>query len=252
MGKFIDLTGQRFGALTVQKRAPTNSRANRARWVCSCTCQNKTIVVIAGCHLVSGHTRSCGCLRKQVTAARCFKNLIGQRFGRLVVLERAGRNKHGQILWLCRCNCGYEIEIVVSGNLLTRGNTKSCGCLHREFVSKLHLTHGMSKSREYASYHSAKQRCINLITRTSPTTADAASNSVLPASRRFLLSWDFAQKARRSNGLTATGTTKAAISNGQLAPNKPAIVDRSSGNGAPSSRTYKRMPPLWREWKRED
>jgi hypothetical protein len=157
MSKFVDLVGRQFGNLTVLEKMQTNTRANRVRWNCSCACGDKTIV--AGCHLVSGHTRSCGCVRKQVTAARFFKNCIGQRFGRLVVLAGAGRNKHGQVLWLCACDCGNEI--ILSRNVLARGHTKSCGCLHREVVRKLKLRHGMSKTREYASYHSAKQRCIN-------------------------------------------------------------------------------------------
>jgi hypothetical protein len=151
------LLGQRFGDLTVLERARKNSRANRVRWICSCACGNK--VVVAGCHLVSGHTRSCGCLRKQVTGARVFKNRIGQRFGRLVVLQEAGRNKHGQVIWLCVCDCGNKT--VVSGGLLACGNTRSCGCLHREVVSKSNSTHGMSKTRIYRIYHGAKRRCTD-------------------------------------------------------------------------------------------
>src|SRR6516165_743395 len=157
MSRFVDLVGRQFGNLTVLEKVQTNTRANRVRWYCSCACGDKTIV--AGCHLVSGHTRSCGCVRRQVTATRFFKNCIGQRFGRLVVLARAGRNKHGQVLWLCACDCGNKI--IVSRNVLAREHTKSCGCLHREVARKLKLRHGMSETREYASYHSAKQRCTN-------------------------------------------------------------------------------------------
>ena len=53
-------------------------------------------------------------------------DLIGKRFGRLVVIERAG-TKRREIAWLCRCDCGKEI--VVPGNKLRSGHTKSCGCL---------------------------------------------------------------------------------------------------------------------------
>lgn len=56
-------------------------------------------------------------------------DLIGKQFGYLVVIGRNG-SKGGKTLWTCRCNCGREI-IATASNLRT-GNTKSCGCFHRE------------------------------------------------------------------------------------------------------------------------
>jgi hypothetical protein len=165
MPSLRNLVGQQLGLLTVRERAPGNAWGN-ARWVCSCACDGKTVIV-AGGHLTSGHTRSCGCLRRQVGARSI--NCIGQRFGWLVVLQSIGRNKHGQTLWLCRCDC--KNEVVVTRNKLAGGRTKSCGCLHRERLSKGRVTHGMSKTREYRSYHLAKSRCTTIIG--SPTTAGA-------------------------------------------------------------------------------
>jgi 5-methylcytosine-specific restriction endonuclease McrA len=57
-------------------------------------------------------------------------NLVGQKFGRLVVKEFAGKDKWKQILWLCICECGNEI--IVRSGLLKNGHTKSCGCLSKE------------------------------------------------------------------------------------------------------------------------
>ena len=59
MGAFIDITGNRYGNLTVIKRAP--NRGKQTMWLCSCDCGNT--VVVAGGHLKSGHTKSCGCLQ---------------------------------------------------------------------------------------------------------------------------------------------------------------------------------------------
>lgn len=59
MGKFIDLTGQKFGRLTVIERA--ENKGGKVRWLCRCECGNKKI--IQGASLKSGHTTSCGCLR---------------------------------------------------------------------------------------------------------------------------------------------------------------------------------------------
>ncbi len=51
--------------------------------------------------------------------------LKGQRFGKLVVLEEAGEDKHRKTLWLCRCDCGREV--IINGSSLKSGNTKNCG-----------------------------------------------------------------------------------------------------------------------------
>lgn len=59
MGQFIDLSGQRFGRLTVLGRAGSN-KYNYATWLCICDCGKKTIV--AGKSLRTGNTKSCGCL----------------------------------------------------------------------------------------------------------------------------------------------------------------------------------------------
>lgn len=56
-----------------------------------------------------------------------MKDLTGQRFGKLVAIKPDGKNKYNNITWLCRCDCGEQIS--VPGGNLTRGNTKSCGCL---------------------------------------------------------------------------------------------------------------------------
>lgn len=56
------LTGKQFARLTVVSRAPNNHRPN-ARWLCHCVCGKETVVY--GCDLVSGHTKSCGCLQPE-------------------------------------------------------------------------------------------------------------------------------------------------------------------------------------------
>lgn len=57
-------------------------------------------------------------------------DLIGQRFGRLTVIEKlpAGERRHA--MWLCRCECGRKIA--VQSNNLRSGATKSCGCATRK------------------------------------------------------------------------------------------------------------------------
>lgn len=67
-----------------------------------------------------------------------FIDLTGKKFGMLTVIKRAENNKAGGTVWLCKCDCGNERE-VVRGNLKS-GNTKSCGCykrtLNKRFIGK--------------------------------------------------------------------------------------------------------------------
>jgi hypothetical protein len=97
-------------------------------------------------------------------------NLIdrtGQRFGRLLVLRRAGLTGT-ESTWDCACDCGGMAIDVRSSNLRS-GNTRSCGCMVREFTgslaARLNLTHGHAgydhRSRAYRSWESMKRRCTN-------------------------------------------------------------------------------------------
>ena len=61
-------------------------------------------------------------------------DLTGKQFGKLVVLNEAGRDKHQQVLWLCKCECGNTK--VIRGNELKKGDTKSCGCFRKEKMKK--------------------------------------------------------------------------------------------------------------------
>ena len=81
-----------------------------------------------------------------------FQDLRGQKFGRLLVLERAENDKNGRPAWRCACDCGNEL--VVRGGSLRSGNTQSCGCLCGQ-------THGMTESKIYNTWHDIKKRCFN-------------------------------------------------------------------------------------------
>lgn len=85
-------------------------------------------------------------------------DLTGQTFGRLTVVERAGRTKSNNALWKCKCECGNEI--VVRSTTLRNGETKSCGCFRREYWKNAKTTHGKSTSRLATIWYLMKERCF--------------------------------------------------------------------------------------------
>ncbi len=71
MGKVEDLTGRKFGRLTVIKRGEDYTRINKKgayktpRWICMCSCGNPNPIIVDGGNLRRGHTKSCGCWKKE-------------------------------------------------------------------------------------------------------------------------------------------------------------------------------------------
>ena len=88
-----------------------------------------------------------------------FIDLTGQKFGRLLVIAQASRGACGQIRWVCLCDCGTET--IVLGGSLRWGDTKSCGCWHREAMATKATKHGRSGSPEYRSWSMMLNRCRN-------------------------------------------------------------------------------------------
>lgn len=92
--------------------------------------------------------------------------LVGQRFGRLMVVADAGTSTHGKSLWSCACDCGGAIT--VAAPRLMNGYTGSCGCLRVEAARALSkrprrtaIKHGRSHdgTPEYITWKSMRIRC---------------------------------------------------------------------------------------------
>ncbi len=86
-------------------------------------------------------------------------DLIGHRFGMLVVIAEAEKGKNRKRRWLCACDCGGTTT--TSTTNLTRNGTKSCGCLRRESARNRHLAHGGKGTRLYNIWKNVRQRCRN-------------------------------------------------------------------------------------------
>ena len=131
MGIIKDLTGQKFGHLTVIK--DTGERKNRqVVWECECDCENHPHIKVVGGALRSGHTTSCGCSRK----GKNVIDLINQRFGSLTVIKQSRVDNQRKAWWLCKCDCGNTREVM--GTELRSGMVTSCHeCTKKNIVYNL-------------------------------------------------------------------------------------------------------------------
>lgn len=128
--KLIDLSGQRFGALTVTRKAPRKN--GRTYWNCHCDCGNNCVQ--DGSNLRRGIVTSCGCglhrasLRKGIETGMQV-DYTGQTFGRLTAIRRVAAGE-----WLWKCECGKET--IAKPADVKKGNPASCGCGLKEASRK--------------------------------------------------------------------------------------------------------------------
>lgn len=90
-------------------------------------------------------------------------DLVGKRFGRLIVVQFVNKNKFRKFRWLCQCDCGNNV--IVQGDNLKNSHTRSCGCFQKEKTSINRTKHGHKKkgraSKTYMIWVAMIQRCIN-------------------------------------------------------------------------------------------
>ena len=126
-----DLIGKTFGKLTIIEESTRKSKNKYLKyWKCLCSCGNyceRTMYSL-------NHSISAGKIPSCNTCKRS-KDLSGMTFGRLTVIRQSNElktfpnGKHG-VMWDCKCECGNETTVL--GWYLLNGDTKSCGCLHKE------------------------------------------------------------------------------------------------------------------------
>ena len=97
---------------------------------------------MAAGNITSGSVQSCGCLRNERVKSVAGKNETGNIYGYLKVIKEAAEEEKPRqdkvgLFWNCTClNCGKE-NVIVLGDYLRNGDTKSCGCLNSKNESKI-------------------------------------------------------------------------------------------------------------------
>lgn len=142
------LVGKRFGKLTVENR--TDERINGSVvWKCKCDCGNYKNIPT---HLLqSGHTRSCGCLIREIHGI----DITNQRFGKLIALYPCNYKKTSTLMWHCICDCGNECD--VQSYNLRKKLTQSCGCLTSSIGEKNIQTILQQNNIEYKKEYCIKE-----------------------------------------------------------------------------------------------
>jgi len=114
-----DIIGRKVGKLTVMEDTGKSDKSRRKLWKCQCDCGNEIEVPTSS--IVYCRSMSCG---------RCEgpKDIVGERFGKLVILRRAENDKRQKSMWVAACDCNIEKEFLVSRRQLFIIGKKSCGC----------------------------------------------------------------------------------------------------------------------------
>ena len=151
----LNLIGKQYGRLTVI--AKCDYKINKGSvWLCQCECGNTKEV--AGKSLQAGTCRSCGCLKQESDRAPKgnVKDEIGNKYGHLTVIARAGSDNGGRALWECECDCPAHTHIIVTGDNLRRGHTQSCGCERRSHgelaVEQILIDNNIPYQQEYPAF----------------------------------------------------------------------------------------------------
>lgn len=122
--RFYDLTGKRFGKLTVIEKAKPQ-QDGVTRWICRCDCGN--LCTKRSISLRNGIAVDCGC------STSTFIDLTNMRFGKLTVIDKLPPQADKKTRWMCQCDCGNTC--VVFSRALRKGLQKSCGCGRRKDIT---------------------------------------------------------------------------------------------------------------------
>ena len=140
----IDLVGKRFGKLTVEEMLYNYNGTGRTKCSCRCDC-GKTGIIRIAYTLQKAKDSSCGCGRREYIRKSCGKEITGQRFGRLIVLETLWEESPPKVK--CLCDCGNIV--VLRKNDVQDGHTRSCGCLQRECASSVNYVDHTDEISDY-------------------------------------------------------------------------------------------------------
>lgn len=150
--------GERFGNLVVKKML-YHYKGEKTYCICDCDCGKEHITSLS--NLVIGHSTSCGCNSSNKCWDGRRTNIIGKRFGKLIVEEMLYGYSNKQTYCKCKCDCGAN-SIVYMGNLL-QGFTHSCGCGEHDSVGEQFIKKILDENNIRYKYNYRFDNCRNIL-----------------------------------------------------------------------------------------
>lgn len=127
----VDYCGKKYGKLTVKKMLYNYNNTKHTYCLCDCECGTKDVLINVS-NLLKPAMHSCGCAKRSILIRHHGKNIDGNKYGRLTVLETYWEEKPPKVK--CKCDCGNIV--ILNKNYVQSGHTQSCGCLHSEKTSE--------------------------------------------------------------------------------------------------------------------
>lgn len=154
--KYEHLIGTQINGWTILDIIPPDNNNGMTFAYCKCKCN--TIKNVRLSYIINGRSKDCGCGRKDTLRETRTNNLVGQRFGKLVVVELLeDRDKFNRIMYRCKCDCGGEI--ITSRLCLANHHTSSCGCIlssNNMYIDKLLRNNEINHESEYRVFIDGK------------------------------------------------------------------------------------------------
>lgn len=140
-----DITGNKYGKLTVKKMLYNYNNTQRTKCLCDCDCGN-TNILKNPYDITSGKITSCGCIKGLTQRTK----MVGNKYGKLLVIEELFDKEKYQVK--CQCDCGNVI-ILDRHDVLT-GHTNSCSCLTRslreDFIEDILIKEKINYKTQYS------------------------------------------------------------------------------------------------------
>lgn len=172
--KIEDYLGKTINYLTVLGLSDHNTKCESPQWEFRCTCGK--VILAAPSRIISGHKKSCGCMRystpaqmnkhpaKRPPSRTNESDYIGKKNNRLTVVGVERPEGKGRLRLKCLCECG-NITLIYPYQF-SAGSIQSCGCArlghsecHKGNTSR--RTHGLSNNRFYKKWNDMIRRCYS-------------------------------------------------------------------------------------------
>lgn len=119
-----DMIGEKIGKITVLKIINKKTKyISDVTYLCKCDCGK--LIEVKRKYLKNKAAKSCGCSRKELRGIYKTNNIIGKKFGNLLVLEETKKRKNKNIILKCKCNCG-NIVYTTKSELRTKKYCNDC------------------------------------------------------------------------------------------------------------------------------